>query len=136
MILVLNCSSIRFFILYRTHRALLPVYIIPLLERSQKTSLLKTLVISFLGQAIYVQFVDVDFEGCRAASQPRNSQGHFLCSTPYRARPSQTELLRQRAAVPHKHLRDQSLCWRPSLLAVITLKRLDCVEPATFFSNV
>lgn len=57
-----------------------------------------------------MQFVDVDFEGYRAASQPRNSQGHFLSSTPYRARPLLTELLGQLAAVPHKHLRDQSLC--------------------------
>lgn len=93
--IVISCSPVRFFSLYRINRAFLLVDIISSLERSCKTSLLKTSVISFLGQAIYVQFVDVDFEGCRAAGQPRNSQGHFLCSTPYRARPSLTELLRQ-----------------------------------------
>lgn len=63
-----------------------PVYIISLQESSLKSSLLKTLVISFWGQAIYVQLDDTDAEGCRVAGQPRSSQGHFLCSTPYRAR--------------------------------------------------
>lgn len=76
----------------------------------------KDLVISFLGQAIYVQFVDVDFEDCRAADQPRSSQGHFLCSTPYRARLPLTELLWQlQAAARHKHWRDQSLGGRGGL---------------------
>lgn len=64
----------------------LSVCVISLRERSLKSSLLKTLVISFLGQAIYVQPVDVDIEGCRAAGQPGGSQGHFLRSAPYRAR--------------------------------------------------
>lgn len=119
-----------YFKIFQIYSALMLVDIISLLKRSQKISPLKTLVISFLGQAIYVQFVDVDFEGCRAAGQPRNSQGHFLSSTPYRARPLLTGLLRQRAAVPHKHLRDQSLCWRPVL--ALTLRRLQCVKKLVF----
>lgn len=90
----------------------LPVYIISLLEGSLKSSSLKTMVVSFLGQAIYVQLVDVDFESCRAAAQPGSSQGHFLCSTPYRVRLSRAAdraaLAATVAAAQCKHVKEQT----------------------------
>lgn len=56
-------------------RQIPPAHIISSAERSSKTSPPKTSVISFLGQAIYEQFVDVDLEGLRSCwpttQQPR-----------------------------------------------------------------
>lgn len=98
--------------------------LISLLEGSLKSASLKTMVVSFLGQAIYVQLVDVDFESCRVAGQPGSSQGHFLCSTPYRVRLSRAA---DRAALAATVVANM---WRSRLEGIVTTAWKHAVFPS------
>lgn len=59
-----------------------------------------------------MQLLDVEVESCRVVGQPGSSQGHFLCSTPYRVRLSRAAdraaLAATVVAAQRKHVKEQT----------------------------